>query len=96
MAKGLGGGFPISAVSGRAEVMDRIPLGGVGSTYGGNPVSCAAALAVLEVIEEERLADRAETVGRRVMERFERLKEDPALDDRRCPRSWRDDRDRVR
>ena len=80
MAKGLGGGFPISAVSGRADIMDRLPLGGVGSTYGGNPVSCAAAMAVLEVIEEERLVDRAEIVGRKIMERFERLKEDSALE----------------
>lgn len=71
MAKGLGGGFPIAAVTGRAEVMDKIPMGGVGSTFAGNPLSCAAALAVLDIIEEEGLIARAEEIGRRLRERFD-------------------------
>ena len=71
MAKGLGGGFPIAAVTGRAEVMDRIPPGGVGSTFAGNPLSCAAALAVLEVIAEEQLCARAEEVGSRLRQTFD-------------------------
>lgn len=71
MAKGLGGGFPIAAVTGRAEIMDRIPMGGVGSTFAGNPLSCAAALAVLEVIEEERLVERAAEVGARLRSAFD-------------------------
>lgn len=65
-AKGLGGGFPIAAITGRAELMDKIPAGGVGSTFAGNPLACAAAHAVLDVIEEERLVERAREIGRRI------------------------------
>lgn len=64
VAKSLGGGFPISGVIGRAEVMDIPNIGAIGGTYGGNPLSCAAGLAVLEVIEEEHLVDRAREIGR--------------------------------
>ncbi|MDH1270776.1 4-aminobutyrate--2-oxoglutarate transaminase [Rhizobium pusense] len=71
MAKGLGGGFPIGAITGRADIMDKIPAGGVGSTFAGNPLSCAAALAVLEVIEDEKLIDRAAAVGNRLKSTFE-------------------------
>ncbi len=71
MAKGLGGGFPIAAVTARASVMEKIPAAGLGGTYAGNPLSCAAALAVLEVIEEESLADRAIQVGHRLRTAFE-------------------------
>ncbi|WP_095498531.1 4-aminobutyrate--2-oxoglutarate transaminase [Paraferrimonas haliotis] len=63
MAKGIAGGFPIAAVVGKANIMDAPLPGGLGGTYGGSPVGCAAALAVLEVIEEERLIDRANEVG---------------------------------
>lgn len=63
LAKGLAGGFPLAAVVGKAEIMDAVAPGGVGGTYGGNPLSCAAALAVMDVIEEERLADRAIAQG---------------------------------
>jgi 4-aminobutyrate aminotransferase len=59
MAKGLGGGLPISAVTGRAEVMDSPNPGGLGGTYAGNPLAVAAAHAVLDVIEDEQLCDRA-------------------------------------
>ena len=70
MAKSLAGGLPLSAVTGRAEVMDAAPVGGLGGTYAGNPVSCAAALAALDVLETERLPERAAEIGRRVEERF--------------------------
>jgi 4-aminobutyrate aminotransferase/(S)-3-amino-2-methylpropionate transaminase len=70
MAKSLGGGLPISAVTGRAEIMDRAPVGGLGGTFTGNPVSCAAALAALDFIEEHRLDERAAEIGRIVESRF--------------------------
>jgi 4-aminobutyrate aminotransferase / (S)-3-amino-2-methylpropionate transaminase / 5-aminovalerate transaminase len=63
VAKSLGGGFPLSGVIGRAEIMDAPEPGGLGSTYAGNPVACAAALAVLEVMAEEGLVARANTLG---------------------------------
>ena len=62
-AKSLGGGMPLAAVTGRAEIMDAPGLGGLGGTFGGNPVSCAAALAVIEIIEKENLSARAELLG---------------------------------
>lgn len=62
-AKSIAGGFPLAGVTGRAEIMDSIAPGGLGGTYAGSPVSCAAALAVLEVFEEEKLLDRAKSVG---------------------------------
>jgi len=70
LAKGLGGGFPIAAVTGRADVMDALNPGGLGSTYAGSPVACEAALAVLEVIEDESLCKRAAEIGARMMERL--------------------------
>lgn len=63
MAKGMAGGFPIAAVVGKAEMMDVPQPGGLGGTYGGSPIGCAAALAVLEVIEEEKLCERALHIG---------------------------------
>ena len=69
-AKTLGGGLPISAVTGRAEVMDSAQVGGLGGTYTGNPVSCAASLAALEFLERNRLWERAEAIGRVVEQRF--------------------------
>jgi 4-aminobutyrate aminotransferase/(S)-3-amino-2-methylpropionate transaminase len=69
-AKSLGGGLPISAVTGRAEVMDAVHVGGLGGTYGGNPVAAAAALAVLDKIEREGLLEKARQVGDIVMKRF--------------------------
>ncbi len=70
MAKSLGAGLPISAVTGRAEVMDSAQVGGLGGTYAGNPVACAAALAAVEFIERERLPERAAAIGVIVGERF--------------------------
>ncbi|WP_334175032.1 4-aminobutyrate--2-oxoglutarate transaminase [Pseudoxanthobacter sp.] len=66
LAKGLGGGFPIAAVTGRADVMEKVPPGGIGGTFAGNPLSCAAALAVLDVIAEEKLVERAAVIGERL------------------------------
>lgn len=66
VAKSLAGGFPLSGVIGRAEVMDAIGPGGLGGTYAGSPVAVAAALAVLDVIEEEKLNDRANAIGERI------------------------------
>ncbi|WP_199261051.1 4-aminobutyrate--2-oxoglutarate transaminase [Paracoccus binzhouensis] len=70
MAKGLGGGLPISAVTGRAEVMDSPAPGGLGGTYAGNPLAVAAAHAVLDVIEEEGLCERATRLGQRLKQRL--------------------------
>jgi 4-aminobutyrate aminotransferase len=72
--KTLGGGLPLAAVTGRAEVMDAVPPGGLGGTFGGNPVSCAAALAILDALPEFR--PRAEAVGRRLRERLEAMAPD--------------------
>jgi 4-aminobutyrate aminotransferase/(S)-3-amino-2-methylpropionate transaminase len=69
-AKSLGGGLPISAVTGRAEIMDAVHPGGLGGTYGGNPVAAAAALAVLDVIERDGLLERARRTGETVMRRL--------------------------
>ena len=70
MAKGLGGGLPISAVTGRAEIMDSPAAGGLGGTYAGNPLGVAAAHAVLDVIEDEALCDRATRLGQRLKQRL--------------------------
>ena len=69
-AKSLAGGMPLSAVTGRADVMDGPTPGGLGGTYAGNPLACAAALAVLEVFHDEGLLLRAETIGRRLTDFF--------------------------
>jgi len=66
MAKSMAGGFPISAVIGKAELMDKPLPGGLGGTYAGSPLACAAALAVLDVFEEEQLLDRSKAVGERL------------------------------
>jgi 4-aminobutyrate aminotransferase len=73
MAKGLGGGFPIAAVTGRAEIMDAPGPGGLGGTYGGNPLGIAAGNAVLDVIEEEGLNERATNLGNRLKQRLQSL-----------------------
>ncbi len=73
IAKSLAGGVPLSAVVGRAAVMDAVDPGGLGGTYGGNPVACAAGLAVLEVIEEERLLERSAEIGARLTGRMTEL-----------------------
>ena len=70
VAKSLAAGFPLSGVVGRAEVMDAPAPGGLGGTYGGNPVACAAGLAVLDVMRDERLTERAARIGSVVEERM--------------------------
>ena len=74
MAKGLGGGMTLSAVIGKAEIMDAAVPGGLGSTYAGHPVAVAAALAVLDVIEEEKLAERAAMLGEKCRTRLNALR----------------------
>jgi 4-aminobutyrate aminotransferase/(S)-3-amino-2-methylpropionate transaminase len=76
MAKSMAGGFPISAVVGRAEIMDAPAPGGLGGTYAGSPLACAAALAVLEVFEEENLLQRSRDVGQRITRRLQALAKD--------------------
>jgi 4-aminobutyrate aminotransferase/(S)-3-amino-2-methylpropionate transaminase len=73
LAKALAGGFPLAAVVGRASIMDKTEPGGLGGTYGGSPIGCAAALAVLDVIADEQLLSRAEQVGTRIRTRITRL-----------------------
>ena len=81
-AKGLGGGLPLSGVTGRATIMDAAHPGGLGGTYGGNPLSIAAAHAVLDVIDSEDLCGRAVRVGQRMRSRLEALaKEFPCIGD---------------
>lgn len=75
-AKALAAGYPLSAITGRADVMDAPHSGGLGGTYGGNPTACRAALAVFDIIEEENLLGRAVVVGDRVRSAFTRLAED--------------------
>ena len=75
MAKGLGGGLPIAAVTGRASIMDAAHPGGLGGTYGGNPLGIAAAHAVLDVIEDEDLCARANALGSRLRQHLESLRD---------------------
>jgi 4-aminobutyrate aminotransferase/(S)-3-amino-2-methylpropionate transaminase len=69
-AKSLAGGLPLAAVTGRADVMEAPQVGGLGGTYGGNPLACAAALAVLDAMEAERIPAHAQRTGDRVKARF--------------------------
>jgi 4-aminobutyrate aminotransferase/(S)-3-amino-2-methylpropionate transaminase len=73
LAKSLAGGFPLSAVVGRAPIMDAADPGGLGGTYAGNPLACAAALAVLDVFEEEKLVERSQAIGQRLNAWLERI-----------------------
>ncbi|MGF2944017.1 4-aminobutyrate--2-oxoglutarate transaminase [Mycobacterium sp. Lab-001] len=78
-AKGIAGGLPLSAVTGRAEIMDAPHVSGLGGTFGGNPVVCAAALATIETIEHDNLVERARQLERLMIDRLTRLQ---ANDDR--------------
>jgi 4-aminobutyrate aminotransferase/(S)-3-amino-2-methylpropionate transaminase len=75
MAKSMAAGFPLSAITGRAELMDHPQVGGLGGTYAGNPVACRAALAVLDQFEKKNLLTRAEQIGKKVLEKFLEFKE---------------------
>ena len=70
VAKSLAAGMPLSAVVGRADIMDSVHPGGLGGTYGANPLACAAAHAVLDIFEEENLLEKSVTLGNRLRERF--------------------------
>ncbi|MBI4694343.1 MAG: 4-aminobutyrate--2-oxoglutarate transaminase [Gammaproteobacteria bacterium] len=73
LAKGLGGGLPLSAVVGKAEIMDAPAPGGLGGTYAGNPLACAAALGVIEAIEADKLVARSQAIGERLVARLREL-----------------------
>jgi 4-aminobutyrate aminotransferase / (S)-3-amino-2-methylpropionate transaminase / 5-aminovalerate transaminase len=73
MAKSLAGGMPLSSVTGKAEIMDAAPVGGLGGTYAGNPLACAAALAVIDTFDKEHLLERSRAVGERLTSRLKAL-----------------------
>ena len=75
LAKSMAGGFPLSAITGKAELMDHPQVGGLGGTFAGNPVACQAALAVLDQFEKTDLLKRAEKIGKKVLERFKQFYE---------------------
>ena len=75
LAKSLAGGMPLSAIIARKEMINKIHVGGLGGTFSGNPVSCRAGLAVLEVLLEDNLLQRAEKLGQRVLSQFQELQE---------------------
>lgn len=75
LAKGIAGGFPLSAVVGKANIMDAPMPGGLGGTYGGSPVACAAAIEVLDIIEREQLCDRATEVGEHFVRRLSQIQQ---------------------
>jgi 4-aminobutyrate aminotransferase/(S)-3-amino-2-methylpropionate transaminase len=72
-AKGMAGGLPLAGVTGRAEIMDAVHVGGLGGTYGGNPVACAASLGAIETMREQNLADAALQIEQIVLPRLQRL-----------------------
>jgi 4-aminobutyrate aminotransferase/(S)-3-amino-2-methylpropionate transaminase len=78
-AKGMAGGMPLAAVTGRAEMMDSVHVGGLGGTYGGNPVACAAALGAIEEMETHDLAARARAIGATMHARLTALREEHAV-----------------
>lgn len=81
-AKGIAGGLPLAAVTGRAEIMDAAHPGGLGGTYGGNPVACAAALAAIDVFEHDGLVERARQIGDILLPRLSALAQaDPRVGD---------------
>ena len=74
-AKSIAAGLPLSAVVTREEIMEAVPAGTIGGTYCGNALSCAAALKTIELMEKNHLAERAQEVGKKVMDRYEKMKE---------------------
>jgi 4-aminobutyrate aminotransferase len=81
-AKGIAGGLPLAGVTGRAEIMDKVHPGGLGGTFGGNPLACEAALAAIEEIEAEKLTERARRIGEIMLPRLRSLAERyPAIGD---------------
>jgi 4-aminobutyrate aminotransferase / (S)-3-amino-2-methylpropionate transaminase / 5-aminovalerate transaminase len=81
-AKGIAGGFPLAAVTGRAEIMDAVHAGGLGGTFGGNPVACAAALGSIETMAKEDLPGAARRIGEIMLPKLRKLAEDyPVIGD---------------
>jgi 4-aminobutyrate aminotransferase / (S)-3-amino-2-methylpropionate transaminase / 5-aminovalerate transaminase len=81
-AKGIAGGLPLAAVTGRAEILDKVHVGGLGGTYGGNPLACEAALGVLETIEADDLTGKARRIGETMLPRLRSIAEKtPAIGD---------------
>jgi len=74
VGKSIGGGLPISGIVGKASIIDTVPPGGLGGTFGGNPMACAAALAVLDVIEKEGLLDKGLKMGELIDSRLQKMK----------------------
>ncbi|MHC1789292.1 4-aminobutyrate--2-oxoglutarate transaminase [Solidesulfovibrio sp.] len=74
VAKSMGGGLPLAGVVGKAEIMDSVPPGGIGGTYGGNPLACRAGLAVMDIFEQDNLLAKAERLGNAVKRRFAAFK----------------------
>ena len=75
LAKGIASGMPLSAVVGKAEIMDAPTAGRIGGTYGGNPVACAAALATIELMEKENLSDKSVENGKKIVARLKTLQQ---------------------
>jgi 4-aminobutyrate aminotransferase/(S)-3-amino-2-methylpropionate transaminase len=73
-AKGIAGGLPLAGVTGKAEIMDSVHAGGLGGTYGGSPIACAAALGAIATIEEEKLVDRAAAQGKIISDALNEIK----------------------
>ena len=88
VAKGVAGGYPLAAVVGKAEIMDAPLPGGLGGTYAGSPVGCAAALAVIDIMREDGLVERANEIGARFRSRLETLaaKHPNTIGEIRCDR----------
>lgn len=81
-AKSIAGGLPLSAITARAEIMESAPAGTIGGTYGGNALACAASLKVIEIMERDNLAERAQEIGAIVTERYSKwMKENPYIGD---------------
>ena len=76
VAKSIAGGFPLSGVIGKEDIMDSVNAGGIGGTYGGNPVSCAAALSVLDIMEKEQIPIRARHIGQQTRTLVQSVKAD--------------------
>ncbi|MGE2833281.1 4-aminobutyrate--2-oxoglutarate transaminase [Mycobacterium sp. SMC-4] len=74
-AKGIAGGLPLSAITGRAEILDGVRKGGLGGTYSGNPIACAAALGTIETLESQNLVARSGAIGQRIGVRLEDMRE---------------------
>ena len=77
-AKGIAGGLPLAAVTGRSEIMDASHAGGLGGTYGGNPIACAAALAAIDVFENDGVIERAREIGEILVQRLGSMQEKDA------------------